>query len=87
MSQGQNYDDQDLPPIHSPATGSTSIISSMFGGAYVERRPMMLGLAMSMIVLAGFIVGTLFTMGILSGLIEIDPKSIKSILRTILGKN
>lgn len=64
-----------------------NFFSTVFGGTYVERRPIPISLVILGIVFLGFIVGTLFTMGVLSGIIEINPKAIKSVLYTLMGKN
>lgn len=84
MSPTDHYEESDLP---STPQRSRSMIASIFGGDHVERRPGMLALAAGTITFVGFILGTLFTIAILTGLIEIDPKAIKSVIRTVLGKN
>ena len=85
MSHSEDFDNSELPSTDGIASRTRGL--SFFGGDEVERRPWALGLAVAIIILIGFIIGTLFTMGILNGIIEIDPKAIKSILKTLLGKS
>lgn len=81
--------DPELPPLddyHHGRGRFLDFFSSIFGGSRVERRPLPIALVILAIVFVGFVFGTLFTMGILSGVIEIDPKAIKTLFKTILGK-
>jgi hypothetical protein len=60
-----------------------------FGGpGYdLERRPAMITLFFAVLMALGFIAGALFTLGVLSGYIEIDPKAIKTVIKSLLGKH
>lgn len=79
--------DPELPPMEDQHHGRViPFFSSIFGGSYVERRPIPIALVILAIIFLGFVVGTLFTMGILSGIIEIDPKAIKSVFKALIGK-
>ena len=82
--------DAELPPIeefHHHGRGKfMHFFGSVFGGSRVERRPLPITLVILAIIFLGFVVGTLFTMGILSGVIEIDPKAIKTLFKTLMGK-
>lgn len=81
--------DPELPPIEDFHHGQgrfTHFFGSIFGGTRVERRPVPIALMILAIIFIGFVVGTLFTMGILSGVIEIDPKAIKTLFKTLMGK-
>lgn len=82
--------DPELPPIddyHQKSRGKFGhFLSSIFGGSHIERRPLPIILVILAIIFVGFVVGTLFTMGILSGVIEIDPKAIKTIFKSLMGK-
>ncbi|MCX6118046.1 MAG: hypothetical protein NT027_10925 [Proteobacteria bacterium] len=60
---------------------------SIFTQFSSERRPLVIVLVLLAIAALGFILGALFTVGILNGWIEIDPKMIKDSLKAILGKN
>ena len=64
-----------------------NIFSTIFGGSQVERRPIYIGLVILAIIFLGFIVGTLFTMGVLSGVIEINPKALKAVIYSLIGKS
>ena len=88
MNDYNRHQDSQLPSTDSLQyqSGRSSFLGSIFGGDHVERRPLMLSLAVTIILLIGFIIGTLFTMGILNGTIEIDPKAIKAVIKSILGK-
>jgi len=82
--------EHDLNPSHYqeslPATTmQRSTLDRLFGGR-VERRPAMLALLVSGIVLLGFILGSLFTLGILTDVIVINPKAIKAVLKSLVGK-
>jgi hypothetical protein len=62
-------------------------MESVFGGETVERRPMMLVLLISMIVLSGFILGTLLTLAIVKGWIQLDLRTIKNFFKSITGRS
>lgn len=79
----------ELPPIDSISEYERprGFFSSIFGGDTVERRPLPIMFVIFGIIFIGFVIGTLITMGILSGMIEINPKAIKAVLKTFMGKS
>ena len=50
------------------------------------RQPGLISLAILGVIIAGIVIGALFTMAILSGWIEIEPRAIKSVLKSLFGK-
>ena len=50
------------------------------------RQPGMITLVVIAITIVGIVAGALFTMAILSGWIEIEPRAIKSALKALFGK-
>jgi len=89
MVRINNNDPEDFAPMDDdlPSTRTLASTQSLFGGQFVERRPAMILIACSMVTALGFILGALLTLGILIGFIEVDPSTIKTVLRTILGKS
>jgi len=84
-----NDPELNLPPTDSLGHQSAprSLMESVFGGETVERRPMMLVLLISMIVLSGFILGTLLTLAIVKGWIQLDLRTIKNFFKSITGRS
>lgn len=89
MTKIHDMDDGELPPMSSDQARFSpgSVLNNLFGGTTIERRPAALATAAGMITAAGFVVGTLFTMAILSGFIEIDPKAIKTMIKGLFGNS
>jgi hypothetical protein len=78
-----------LPPISEAdrPIRDSGFFGLLFGGYDAERRPIALLIMALVVIFIGFVLGVLFFMGILSGLIDINPKALKSIFKMLLGQS